>query len=328
MIINLGEETLRSGEKLKIVCVNAPESEFSDQIRPFLGHKGPNYSGHVVSALAGKCDDLETRFYIGLIDGEMMANIMTCEAKGAGILGHVHTREDQRRKGICAHVMRHQMNDFKARDGKILLLGTGYKSTAYNIYESFGFKDWTPHLPGLMRYESPDYAQFVREYFTADSAVPKKAMWKHWPLAAFLSSVPSDVYLRSIHFNVWGVGLLEGPYCRFQFENREDSAAAVLESKSGYVTAVATRIPDSRWQGKVDLLDIFSHQSVTAKQISALLESLEVPDKPVQCYADPRDISKIEALEMSGFKKAAVLPDQFCESGKWHDALLFAKPAG
>ncbi len=325
MIIKLGEEKLRSGEQLEILCVRAPEADIADQIKPFLGHKGSYYSGHVAAALADMCDELETRFYVGLIDGVMVANIMTCEARGVGVFGHVHTREDHRRKGICAHVMRNQMDDFKARSGNVLLLGTGYKSTAYNIYASFGFHDWQPHQPGLMRYDNPEFPAFETEHFSPGKVSALQAEWRHWPMVAMLGAVPSGVYLRSLQFGLWGAGLLEGPYCKFMHEKRDDSAGAVLEGDNGAVMAIATRIPDSRWQAKLDLLDIFSHRSVTAEQISEMIKTLGLPDKRIQCYADPRDHSKIGALEFAGFKRSAVLPSQFCEGDTWMDALLYSK---
>src|ERR1041385_7049402 len=144
----LATETLKTGERMEVECVMPPEAERTEQIITFLAHKPPNYRGHIDRAFAGETDDLETRFYIGMLDGEMVGNIMTVEANGVGILGHVHTRSDQRRKGICNAVMRHQMEDFRRRDGRVLLLGTGYQSAPYYIYASFGFQDWTLHTPG------------------------------------------------------------------------------------------------------------------------------------------------------------------------------------
>ncbi|MCW3096071.1 MAG: hypothetical protein JWL77_1689, partial [Chthonomonadaceae bacterium] len=91
MNTTLAVETLRSGEHLTIECVEAPEPTREAQIHPFLGHKPANYRAHIEAALTGQCDALETRFYIGLLNGEMVGNIMTVETGGIGIFGHVHT---------------------------------------------------------------------------------------------------------------------------------------------------------------------------------------------------------------------------------------------
>ena len=134
--------TLKSGETMQIEHVLAPDSERESQIRPFLGHKGPHFGGHITASFEGNCDTLETHYYIGLIGDEMVGNIMTVESNGTGILGHVHTLESHRRKGICSHIMTYQMEDFRARNGRVLLLGTGYQRPPYYIYASFGFRDW------------------------------------------------------------------------------------------------------------------------------------------------------------------------------------------
>lgn len=322
----LAMETLRTGERLTIECVVPPEPSREAQIRPFLGHKPPNYRAHIEAALNGQCDDLGTRFYIGLLDGEMVGNIMTVEAEGVGIFGHVHTREDQRRKGICDAILRHQMEDFRQRQGHVLLLGTGYQSPAYRIYAAHGFRDWPVGKPGTMRYDSAPQEEFEAHFFAPAPCTPVLARWKHWPLVALLATVPVPATLRSLTLNLWGVGLLEGPYSQFLtgYGSRPEAAAAVLESATGAVTALATCVPDSRWPG-MQLLDLFAHPVATTEDLARLLQSLPLPSSPIQAYADLRDIQKIDALEAVGFHKTALLPNQFREKDVWHDVLLYTR---
>ena len=325
MNTTLAEETLRTGERLTVECVVAPESTREAQIRPFLGHKSANYRAHIDAAFAGQCDDLETRFYIGLLDGEMVGNIMTVESGGVGIFGHVHTREDQRRKGICDTIMRHQMEDFRRRDGHVLLLGTGYQSPAYRIYAAHGFRDWPVGRPGTMRYDSAPQEEFEARFFASAPCKPVPARWKHWPLVALLATVPVPAALRSLTLDLWGVGLVEGGYSKFMhtYAPRPEVSAAVLESETGAVTALATCVPDSRWPG-VQLLDLFAHPVATTEDLARLLSSLPLPASPVQSYADPRDAQKIAALERVGFRKTAVLPNQFQDKDAWCDVWLYA----
>ncbi|HZP81132.1 MAG TPA: GNAT family N-acetyltransferase [Chthonomonadaceae bacterium] len=329
MHTTLATETLKTGETLRVECVLAPDAEREAQIRPFLGHKPPDYLGHIEAALAGACDDLETRFYIGLLaDGQMVGNIMTVEANGVGILGHVNTREDQRRKGICQAIMRHQMEDFRQRGGHVLLLGTGYESPPYWIYHSFGFRDLPGGSPGTMRYSREEEPDFDAQFFAPGSYRPVKAGWKHWPLVALLSSQPSPVALRSLALRAWGISMLEGPYTGFLTRWGQDprAHAAVLESETGAVTACATCIPDPLWRG-VMLLDAFAHPNVGPEALAALLKALPLPSGTTQCYADPRDTAKIAALEQTGFQRAAILPEQFRDGNAWRDAWLYTRRA-
>src|SRR5579862_5054477 len=243
-------ETLKSGERLRIERVTAPDPDRQGQIMPFLAHKPSAYFWHIEQSFAGRCDGLETRYYIGLIGEEMVGNIMTVETAGVGILGHVHTRQDQRRKGICQSIMRCQMEDFRARDGRVLLLGTGYESPPYRIYESFGFRDWQVGHPGHMRYDNPAEPDFESRFFAPASVTAQPAGWRHWPLVALLAAIPATATLRSLTLGVWGVALLEGGYCRFlhRYVSHPRARAAVLESEKGAVTAFATCVPDERWK--------------------------------------------------------------------------------
>lgn len=327
MVTVLATETLKTGETMQVLCVEAPDAEWEAQIRPFLAHKPPNYTAHIEAAFAGQCDALETRFYIGVTDGQVAGNIMTTEQHGVGIFGHVNTRSDQRRKGICSAIMQHQMEDFRKRGGRILLLGTGYQSAAYHIYESFGFVDWKNGRPGLMLYTANDYADFEARSFAPGAYRAENAEWRHWPLVGLLASLPTDIALRSLTFDLWGASLLEGPYCQFLYRYGANikSAASVLVSETGAVVAVATCVPDARWQGAVMLLDMFQHSCVTADNLVTLLEALPLPDGRVQCFADPRDSVKIAALEQSGFRCEAVLPQQFREGETLYDVPLYGR---
>ena len=321
----LATETLKTGERLTIECVVPPERDREMQIRPFLGHKPANYRAHIEAALTGQCDDLETRFYIGLLNGEMVGNIMTVETGGVGIFGHVHTREDQRRKGICDAVMRHQMEDFRRRNGQVMLLGTGYQSPAYRIYAAHGFRDWPVGKPGLMRYDSAPQEEFEARFFADAPCKPVPARWKHWPLTALLATVPVPPTLRSLTLNLWGVGLLEGAYSQFLYAygSRDETCGAVLESETGAVTALATCVPDSRWPG-VHLLDLFAHPVANVENLAGLLESL-LPDVRIQSYVDVQDMQKAAALEALGFHQTTILPGQFQEQGVWHDVRLYVR---
>lgn len=330
MPIPMATETLKTGEALQIEHVLAPDATREAQILPFLGHKPPDYRGHIEAAFAGECGDLETHFYIGLLDGEMVGNVMTVETHGVGIFGHVNTREDQRRKGICQSIMRHQMEDFRQRGGHILLLGTGYQSAPYWIYHSFGFRDLPGGRPGQMRYGREEEPDFEAQWLTPASVKPVPADWKHWPQVALLGSVAAGAYLRSLTLPLWGVSVLEGSYIHFlQTWCGADGQgrSAVLEAETGAVLAMATLIPDRRWHGDVGLLDVFAHVAVRAEAIAELIESLGPWAGKVQCYADPRDASKIGALEQLGFRREAVLTDQFREDDDRHDAWLYARRA-
>ena len=301
-------ETLKTGEQLTIECVLPPDAEREAQIRPFLAHKPPHYREHIEAAFAEQCDQLKTRFYVGMLHEQLAGTIMTVEANGVGILGHVHTREDQRRKGICDAIMRHQMEDFRRRNGHVLLLGTGYESAAYHIYARHDFRDWPNGKLGLMRYDRELREVFESRFFVPSTLSVVPANWKHWPLLALLAASPALPFMRHAALNIHNATLLEGPYCQFMaYERKQDgTTAGVLENEAGAAVAFATCVRDNQ-QHDNWLLDMIAHPSVPADALAGLLRSLPLPSGTTRCYADAGDRQKITALQALGFQPASSL---------------------
>src|SRR5689334_12378719 len=111
MYTPLGSAKLNSGETLEMGVVAGPDAEWAPRIGPFLGHKGPGWCDHIQRALEGPLDRLETLFYVGCIGEELVTQVMIVGCAGAGILGHVFTRPEHRRKGAYRQLMARQMED-------------------------------------------------------------------------------------------------------------------------------------------------------------------------------------------------------------------------
>ena len=151
MYNKFGEVELKTGERMEVGVVTAPDTPHAEEMKQFLGHKPGNYKWHIERCVTEVLDALETRFYVGKLNGAVITNIMTVEYQGVGILGHVFTLPQQRRKGAAKGVMAYQMEDFRQRSGSALYLGTGYNSHPYYIYQSFGFESVFPES-GFMKY--------------------------------------------------------------------------------------------------------------------------------------------------------------------------------
>ena len=118
MYTKIADEKLKTGENMEIGVVMAPDEDHFGSMMELLHHKGPPWLTHVERALKGDITGLEPRFYIGALNGQAIANIVTVEYNRTGIFGHVFTRPEHRRKGACTLVMGHQMEDFRQRGGE------------------------------------------------------------------------------------------------------------------------------------------------------------------------------------------------------------------
>jgi len=154
------EAWLKSRELIHLVDVIAPDENWEEHIKPFLEHKPSQYKEHIDKVFAGKGESV-TRFYLGLscTHFEIMGNIMTAEKYGVGHLAHVYVPPKHRKKGVASAILKHLLEDFNSRSGKLLVLGTEYKSVAYHLYTGFGFKDW-PNKEGAMYYRGRDWPEF------------------------------------------------------------------------------------------------------------------------------------------------------------------------
>jgi len=309
---------------MEVGVITAPDEPHAVEINQFLGHKPGNYKWHIERCVTETLDALETRFYVGKVDGSIITNIMTVEHQGIGILGHVFTMPEQRRKGACKGVMAYQMDDFRQRKGRALYLGTGYNSHPYYIYHSFGFESvfWES---GFMRYQVN--GDFEEHYFAPTSTQPKSVEWHDWPKVTALSGIVGSEALRSLIWNVYGPTNMEGGFLNFKHDLEAENVyedAKLLITSGGAIVGWATVSRDNRWRPATAVLDLFFHPNFT-DEVPALLSAVKFPDVKVQCYVDSSAAKKAEVLETAGFTCEGRFKNQFTYSGQDYDVLVFAR---
>ena len=133
MYESLDQVALKDGSQVVVARVKSPDSEWAPRLAPFLAHKGLPWTWQIDQTLGDSVGRLEAYYYFAHRDGEIVSTVCTYEHAGAGILGHVFTAPDQRRKGACKAIMNLQMDDFRRRGGRALFLGTGYDTVPWHI---------------------------------------------------------------------------------------------------------------------------------------------------------------------------------------------------
>ena len=316
MVRQLAEVTLKSGQLMQCLLVEEPEARWAEDIRDLLVHKREHVHWHIGQCVAGPLDALETRFYLGVVDGEAVGNIMTVEHGGIGILGHVFTRPEQRRKGIASRIMTAQMEDFRERDGRALTLGTGFDSPPFWIYHSYGFRSIAEGSGAMWYWGEPEQADELWRAALTGTAPPR---WEHWPLVNLLCAQPHGDRLRHAARRVWGQRSFEGDFMKYKRElDAEDSsiAARLLENEAGLVVGWASVEDDPLWGGTAALLDLFVHPAAW-QGASGLLTALPLPPKPIFAYAD-EDSPKNDVLQAQGFSLQASWPEYLPVGGDRH----------
>lgn len=316
MVRQLARLTLKSGERMQCLLVQEPEESWAEDVQRLLVHKRDHVHWHFARSIAGPLDALETRFYLGVVNGEAVGNIMTVEHGGIGILGHVFTHPDHRRKGIASRIMGFQMQDFRERGGRVLTLGTGFDSPPYWIYHSFGFRSIVAGSGAMWYRRQPEQAEELWHAAITGTSPP---LWHHWPLVNLLCIQPEGDSLRHAARRLWGPRNFEGDFTKYKrdLEAADSSIVArVLENEAGLVVGWASLEDDPVWGGAATLLDFFAHPAAW-QAADALLDDLPLAAKPVFAYAD-QDSPKNELLHARGFAQVASWPEWLPVGGKRH----------
>lgn len=323
MIRTLRRVTLKSGERLRVAALEAPAGRYAKAIRRFLGHKGQPWLAHVERANRDEVDALRTTYYVGILDGEIVGNVMIVGDGRVGILGHVFTRPDQRRKGICTLLMDAAVTGFRAAGGLVLSLGTGYDSPPYHLYASFGFAPVEPRSGGMILQNGPDA---LARCFALGRTRAVDMRWDHWAGISLLFMLPKGDLIRSYAYGIYGPVGFEGGFLRFQTRREQLGARArVLVTRSGSVVGAALCQRDPQWPGGIYSLDLCVHPAF-APDTSRLLRSVPLPrGAKIQARVDRPSAARVAALCEAGFRLEATLRHQLVRATTPRDVLVYAR---
>jgi GNAT superfamily N-acetyltransferase len=323
LVTDLGPVTLKSGEEAQLLQIIAPESAWTDRLLPFLAHKGEPWIWPMKLALEEGIPGIRMSFFELLLDGDIAGNITTVDAGGLGMLQHVFTNPDHRRKGICQLLMQAACDDFAGRGGRAMYLGTGYDSPPFWIYHSFGFR--SIQESGAMKW-LPD-AQFEQSHFAPGETSVREVQWGDWPALTALYQSEQGWYLRGFHFGQYGHASYEGvfPAMQGQMSKGAITQVKVLVKSDGAVMGHALLATQRQWRGDPYLLDCFVHPRSEA-DAAKLLGAITWPtDRKVQCYCDAEAAGRMAALQATGFEQEAVLKRQIQRGDEWLDVAVYAR---
>ncbi len=297
---------LKNGEVLVCRIIDDPDDDDVPQLLGLLGHKGEPWNLHLDAWRDDTIKKLDTRFYVGRIADDLAGNIMVVDYHGIGLMGHVFTPPEHRRKGICDALMDFHLDHLRKEGSRAVYLGTGYESPPFHIYERHGYR---PILgrPGSMWWSSvhEDLDDLHADFYgDLDRAEPSGIEWHHWPSMNVFTHVPFQQSVRNVSYNLYGISDSEWNFLvmKRDADALDDVQAHVLETRDGHVCGMATLAPERRWGRLADSLvfDLCVHPDAV-DSAPELIEEFDWPDTHVLAYAAEMDDVTIDLLADAGF---------------------------
>jgi len=332
MVQQLDSIQLKSGETVAAGVVRGPDLAWSQRLQKLLWHKGDPWNWQNAQVLESDLG-LDVNFYILHRDGDPFANIMTIERAGVGLFGHVWTQPADRQQGASASLMRLQMQDFAARGGQALFLGTEYASVAYKMYAAFGFAS-IEAASGYMAYYAQSQTAFEAAYFAPGPVTIEPLAWRHWPAAAslFLGDFPGLV--RCAPLALIGRASAEGPLlpalidaAQRQAEAQPPAVLALCNQATTALMGLAAWAWHPIWPD-VCLVDCYCHPHAW-EQAAQLLATLQWPGATrTLVYIDRGNEAKATLFAQAGFKPVATLPQWLAADHaqkEWVDVVVWQK---
>ena len=301
MFNDLGQAALKNGQPMSVGRVDAPCPEWRPRLMEFLKHKGEEWRDHLGLALESSLDELQSHFYVGLLQGsddDFVCHIMVAESRGVGLLGHVFTQPEHRQKGAIRALMSTVIDDCAARGVRVISLNTVHDSPAYHIYAGFVFTSAVPGGGSMIREFEPGVTLSM---LTPSTARVRPLTWDDWPALNLLSIQPG----------LATVGPLEGLFIRYQLARMADQRinGTALVNRDGDTVGWSTIAPSPNSGGMPTALGghVAGDEWVLDAQAAPhfqtyyddLIGALTLPNETVKAYSSGGP--KADALIKAGF---------------------------
>lgn len=285
-----------------------------------LRHKGSPWIEEIRNRIEGKYAESVDRFLVALAGDRLVAHVWyTVSAADArlGLLGHVFTRPDYRRRGISTRLMQAAMADFLDRGGVMMQLFTSTPHTV-PFYEKLGYEnlcgsqvlhetDWSMRYP-------VDSQAVLKQWFAPSRCRLRRITSGDLPPYCLLYNLEFRSRLKD-----WAQGVGSGLEAEFTFLrswgkiSRGEGVCCVLENGETIVGIGSLIRNDFAHQSHLAAIDCYVHPAFASKTrelIDACLGCREELGVEI-VYAMGVDEGKRRTFHGLGFQPLAVLPGHY-----------------
>lgn len=332
---------LKTGEVLEIIRVPPPCDEWGSRLTDYMYIMHPEYTNcawhrSCARAVTGEfASDSSEVFFAGLLDGQIVG---TCwyaapaDTLDVACFGRVLTSAPHRRKGISAVLCAATVEDFRARGGWCMHLGTSLTNPARFIYEGLGFRHYN-FIEGdgtIMRLVlQGEYEQFEEQYYAAGHEVSLRPLnWGDLARAEVLYNLP-HWFLKDYSQGIYAHTPFEGQYFDLMAsvaDQGETGLVLTTDEKRmvGMAYTVAPRAGAGA-QRHLRVLEFLVHPNYieNAPQLIAAA-AIDTPAEKLLAYSSALDLGRCEVLQEAGFVQEATLADALHDEQSEFDLYIYS----
>lgn len=336
----IGTASTRDGRPIVVRRVVAPDATWGGLIAPFLAHKGSLWRWQIEQLLNHSFEPLVFRSYLADLAAPgqpplIAGHICTIESQDVGLFGHVFTLPAFRGQSIARVLTGAVMNDFASRGGLAMWLGTDFDSTAYRVYQQFGYRPIRPGS-GLMAWFAPGGAAELDRRFAPGQATRVRPVgWPDYATLNALSARATGSPQRSTILPVCGQTIVEESLLgvlRDPEHGHGPIGMKVLVTDRDWPVGwaitqadLAGRLAPQPAEHPPIVLDVFAHPGYESAYAD-LIASADLPaNGPVVSLVDSCDAARQAALAAAGFASVGRLADLYRWAGELVDLIVMSR---
>jgi GNAT superfamily N-acetyltransferase len=242
----------------------------------------------------------------------------------------VFTNPYYRHRGLARRLVERALGHFESGGGELLMLNTGWDTSAHHLYGEFGFQEirrdpWSDGVLMGRTMSGQSIAHWAESYFRpADSvnAVPLDA--GHWAPLMLLCNQRFPHLVHHYALGILGDWAVDGRLLNlFDVLETGKGSAVGLETLSGALVGFATLVPFldlwqvAAYQRHIRLVDVWVHPNYsehTSYLLHELLSSVHPLSEDVRHlmgYVEKERVEFCQALEKESFQAVACLDQHY-----------------
>jgi len=297
-----------------------------------LWHKGPPWVEDIRRRIRGEVAGADDRFFAAFCQRRMVATawytVAECDPK-LGLIGHIYTLPEYRRRGISLRLVKAAMAGFRERGGQVMQLFT---STPYTVpvYERLGYEN----LYASRVYHETDWAMrypagcgdLVASWFRPSPCRIRPLVGGDLPQYSLLYNLEHESVLKD-----WAQSIGLGLEAEFAMINslektsKGEGVCLVLQNEQTIVGIASLMRADFPHHSHVAAVDFYVSPEFAPKAaelLDACLARREELGAEI-VYAMRVDEHKRGVFERLGFRTKAVLPRHYKVRDRYFDCELF-----